>query len=715
MTVHKKQIHLGAHFPGVNNTTVWSDPACRQPDRLRLVRALRAERRARPVRLPVPRRGPAAARAPRADPRPRRRRAGPTRSPCWTRSPPSPTHIGLAGHDQHHVQRAVRAGRQFASLDHLSGGRAAWNMVTTLRRVHRRELPPRRVPRPGSSATSARPRSSRVRRCALWDVATAPRSSTDGPQFDVRGRFPLPPSPQGHPVLIQAGDSAQGRDFAAATADAIFTLHGTLEAGQVFYADVKARLAAVRSQRGRPEDPAGAPRSSWATPTRTRGRRPLAIRRQQVSPQTAIAFLEQVWGRDLSAYDPDGPLPDVEPDVDNVSITRGRVRHAKRPASRRAGVARLRGGARRLSIREVVIEKTGRQSFVGSPRTVAAQMDEFVQGDACDGFILVPHLTPGGLDRFVAEVVPELQDRGSYRTAYPGPTLRDHLGLRHPATSRRRQERRRHDRPARDEPTDSSSEWDAWHADREEQLRDPHGWLSLTALHWLDDTARSFHGLPGTWRAVGEARGLTADGVAALTARPYRDRRWSRSTGSPACSSTDRGAAGRGRSAAPTPTRCGCATRRRSRAPRSRRARVRRATSAGSSRAGSSPTPSRGGSRSARSSTGSSTSRPQSARSASRSAAPSTSSSPSPRQERRPLAALPGRHLRRTHLRRRPLVRGAIPTPRPGDDRLQPHREPALRVHRLRHLPAAAGGEPAHGGGRGGGEGSRVTALRSRR
>jgi len=150
------------------------------------------------------------------------------------------------------------------------------------------------------------------------------------------------------------------------------------------------------------------------------------VRRQQVGPQTAIAFLEQVWGRDLSAYDPDGPLPDVDPDPENVSITRGRVRH-ERDTVALARQWRELAESRNLSIRELIIETSARQSFIGTPAQVAEQIDSYVQADASDGFILVPHLTPGGLDEFVAKVIPELQDRGSFRTNYAGSTLRDHL------------------------------------------------------------------------------------------------------------------------------------------------------------------------------------------------------------------------------------------------------------------------------------------------
>jgi alkanesulfonate monooxygenase SsuD/methylene tetrahydromethanopterin reductase-like flavin-dependent oxidoreductase (luciferase family) len=431
----KKQIHLGAHFPGVNNTTVWSDPrAGSQTDFASFVHfAQNAERGlmdfvflAEGLRL-----------------REHRGRihdldvvGRPDTFTVLAALAAVTSRIGLAGTINTTYNEPYELAGQFASLDHLSAGRAAWNMVTTSdaftgENFRRGGFLPREQRYERAAEVVAVTR-------ALWDSHGA-EIEHHGPQFDVRGRFSLSPSPQGHPVLIQAGDSAQGRDFAAATADAIFTLHGTLEAGQVFYADVKGRLP----QHGRSAaDLKVLPGVTFVLgDTDAEAQEEAArIRRQQVSPQTAIAFLEQVWGRELSEYDPDGPLPDVEPDVENVSITRGRVRHARDPravAQEWHDYADAHGG---LSIREVVIEKTGRQSFIGSPRTVAARMDEFVQRDACDGFILVPHLTPGGLDRFVAEVVPELQDRGSYRTAYPGPTLRDHLGLRHPHAPLNRRE-----------------------------------------------------------------------------------------------------------------------------------------------------------------------------------------------------------------------------------------------------------------------------------
>jgi alkanesulfonate monooxygenase SsuD/methylene tetrahydromethanopterin reductase-like flavin-dependent oxidoreductase (luciferase family) len=155
------------------------------------------------------------------------------------------------------------------------------------------------------------------------------------------------------------------------------------------------------------------------------------VRRHQVSGATAIRFLEQVWNRDLSHYDPDGPLPDVEPLTGENTIAKGRasVRMFKDPAAT-VREWREKAAAKNLSIRDLVIDVSARQTFIGSADSVATQINDLVQQDAADGFILVPHVTPGGLDEFADTVVPLLQERGVFRADYAGETLRDHLGIR---------------------------------------------------------------------------------------------------------------------------------------------------------------------------------------------------------------------------------------------------------------------------------------------
>ncbi|GAA5058719.1 NtaA/DmoA family FMN-dependent monooxygenase [Nocardia callitridis] len=438
----RKQVHLAAHFPGVNNTTVWADPDSKsQVDFDSFVHLAHTAERglfdffflAEGLRL--------------------REHLGRIHDLDVVGRPDTFTvldalagvteRLGLAGTINSTFNEPFELAKQFSSLDHLSGGRAAWNIVTSSDAFTGENF------RRGGYLEH----SQRYRRAAelvdvtraLWDSWAAdslvvdreagvfareiPETRHRGAQFDIAARFVLPPSPQGHPVLLQAGDSEDGREFGAATADAIFTGHGTLEAGQRFYADMKGRLAKY----GRaPQDLKILPAATFvlgdsAEDAEERARH---IRLAQVSPQTALAFLEQVWGRELSGYDPDGPLPDVDP-VENATITRGRVRHAKDPRAV-ADEWRARAEAENLSIRQLIIEVTARQQFVGTPAAVAQQIDTYVQGDASDGFILVPHLTPGGLDQFVDRVVPELQERGSFRTEYTGTTLREHLGLPHP-------------------------------------------------------------------------------------------------------------------------------------------------------------------------------------------------------------------------------------------------------------------------------------------
>ncbi|MGW2632884.1 NtaA/DmoA family FMN-dependent monooxygenase [Streptomyces chattanoogensis] len=427
----RKQIHLAAHFPGVNNTTVWADDRsgsqidfssfehlARTAERglfdfFFLAEGLRVrEHKGRIHDLDV---------------------VGRPESVTVLNALAAVTeHLGLAATVNATFNEPYELARRLASLDHLSGGRAAWNVVTTSDAFTGENF------RRGGYLD----RADRYTRAAeflsvarqLWDSwpegAPRPRPVDHrGAHFTVRGEFTVPRSPQGHPVVIQAGDSSEGREFAASAADVIFTRHSGPEAGRAFYADVKGRLAAYGR---RPDDLKIMPGVTFVLgDTAAEAQEKAAeIRRRQVSPQNAILALEQIWGVDLSAYDPDGPLPDIDPDPGG-ELAQGRVRIAdpKAVADRWRALSRAKG----LSIRETVIETTGRQSFIGTPADVAAELDTFVQTGAADGFILVPHLTPGGLDEFVDRVVPLLQERGVYRTEYQGRTLRSHLGLSQPA------------------------------------------------------------------------------------------------------------------------------------------------------------------------------------------------------------------------------------------------------------------------------------------
>jgi FMN-dependent oxidoreductase (nitrilotriacetate monooxygenase family) len=440
----RKQIHLAAHFPGVNNTTVWSDPeAGSHIEFSSFVHLAQTAERAKfdffflaeGLRL--------------------REQGGKIYDLDVVGRPDTFTvlaalaavtdRLGLTGTINSTFNEPYEVARQFASLDHLSAGRAGWNVVTSWDAFTGENF--RRGGYLPEGDRYVRAKLFLQTAFELFDswrgdeiVADAEsgvftRDGTAGAfehhdaQFDIRGRFTVPRSPQGRPVILQAGDSDEGREFAAATADAIFTRHGTKEAGQAFYSDVKGRLA---NYGRRPEQLLVLPAATFVLADTDAEAQELAdiVRHQQVSGQTAIKFLEQVWNRDLSVYDPDGPLPEVDPVVGENTIAKGRASvRTHRDPRETARQWRELAEAKKLSIRELMIEVTGRQTFVGAPSTVADQIDDAVQSDVCDGFILVPHVTPGGLDPFADKVVPLLQERGVFRTDYDGPTLRDHLGI----------------------------------------------------------------------------------------------------------------------------------------------------------------------------------------------------------------------------------------------------------------------------------------------
>ncbi|QNS07095.1 NtaA/DmoA family FMN-dependent monooxygenase [Streptomyces xanthii] len=421
-----RQVHLAAHFPGVNNTTVWADPRSRsQIDFTSFEHLARTAERglfdffflAEGLRL--------------------REHKGRIHDLDVVGRPESITvlnalaavtdRLGLAATVNATFNEPYETARRFATLDHLSRGRAAWNVVTSSDAFTGENF------RRGGFLD----RADRYTRAAefvdvarqVWDAGAERAFRHAGQHFTVEGDLGPARPPQGHPVVIQAGDSDEGREFAASAADVIFTRHGTLEAGRAFSADVKGRLARYGRAQGDLKIMPGVTFVLGDTAEEAQ-EKAAEIRRQQVSPQNALLTLEQVWGVDLSAYDPDGPLPDIDP-VPGTGLSQGRTHRGDvfELAEKWRALSRDKG----LSIRQTVIETTRRQSFIGTPAAVAAEIDTFVQAGAADGFILVPHLTPGGLDEFVDQVVPLLQERGVFRTEYTGTTLRSHLGLPVPA------------------------------------------------------------------------------------------------------------------------------------------------------------------------------------------------------------------------------------------------------------------------------------------
>ena len=362
------------------------------------------------------------------------------------------TNIGLVATQNTTYNDPADLAHRLSSLDLLSGGRAAWNSVTTDNawtganfrrggflahedRYIRAEAFVQTAKAIWDSWADGAIAGSRGSRQWLAEDAITPVRRKDA-SFDVEITGRLPRSGQLHPVLFQAGDSPEGRDFAVRNADVIFSRHAGLEAAKKFREDIVARTLKA----GRPADDVKifpgqefilAPTASEAEEKHQ------WVRERQVGPQTAIAFLEQFWGRPLTEYDPDGPLPDVDPVVDVTDPTRGNAFHGKN-ARELAAEWRAEAKDKGQSIRQFVsgrAQLNGR-GLVGSYDDVADLLAEYAHSGAVDGFNITPWIVPSGLDDIVNELVPRLQDRGVYRTEYEGTTLRQNLGLRAPLSHR---------------------------------------------------------------------------------------------------------------------------------------------------------------------------------------------------------------------------------------------------------------------------------------
>ena len=424
----RKQVHLGAYFPGVNHYTVWADP--RSGSQIDIDSFLHYVRTAERGRFDF------FFQAEGLRVRERKGRfyendvAGrPDILTLQAALSGATTHLGLLATINATFNEPYELARTLASLDHLSEGRAGWNVVTTSDAFHGANF------RRGGYL----PREERYERAAevlaaaggLWDSWTGGGSGEfahHGRHVDIEGVFPVPTSPQRHPVLFQAGDSGEGRDFAVRNADAVFTFWRGLEGGRAFVADLAAR--ATRAGRD-PETLRVLPGLTVVLGDTEAEALDNAreVTRAQVTPATALVLLEQTWQRDLSGFDPDGPPPAPQdaPEVEN--LVAGRTIQSA-DLQRRAQEWYAEAVERGLSIRELVIAKSGQQAMAGTPQQVADRIDEAVQTGASDGFIISPTIVPHGLDEFVDRVVPLLQERGSLRTEYPeGATFRELLGL----------------------------------------------------------------------------------------------------------------------------------------------------------------------------------------------------------------------------------------------------------------------------------------------
>ncbi|MDQ2188008.1 LLM class flavin-dependent oxidoreductase [Alcaligenaceae bacterium A4P071] len=342
-------------------------------------------------------------------------------------------HIGLVATASTTFDEPFHIARRFASLDHLSGGRAGWNIVTTsnpdaaLNFGRDTHLP--------HDARYARAREFYDVVTGLWDSWADDafvRDAESGIYFDpeklhtlnhkethlqVRGPLHIARPPQGWPVIVQAGASEPGRQLAAETAEVVFAAHGTLEEGQRFYADVKRRMTALGRHRDHLKILPGAFVVVGDTVEEARAIR--AKLDSLVHEASAIASLSIALGTDASRFDPDGYLPDIPESNASKSGRERAIALAAREHLTVRQLAQRMGGYAGLA-------------FVGTAQTIADEMQEWLETEGSDGFNIMFPWLPGGLDAFVDKVVPELQRRGIFRREYEGPTLRDNLGLPRP-------------------------------------------------------------------------------------------------------------------------------------------------------------------------------------------------------------------------------------------------------------------------------------------
>ena len=340
--------------------------------------------------------------------------------------------IGLVATASTTYNEPFHVARKFASLDHISRGRAGWNVVTSWSQAEARNFNREEHLDYDTRYDRAAEFVDVVR--GLWDSWDADAFAHDkasglffhpermhaldhrGPHFQVRGPLTVARSPQGAPVIVQAGTSEQGQEIAAASADVVFTAQQDLPTAQAYYAAVKRRLP----RHGRAETdllllPGLLPIVGRTT---AEAQDKFEALQALIHPLVGLQNLYGPMG-DLSGHDLDGPVPEpLDPEM------RSRARVLLELARRED-----------LTIRQLYLRASigrGHRVVVGTPSTIVDAMQEWVEARAADGFNIIPTHLPGGAEEFVDLVVPELQHRGLYRTAYEGQTLRENLGLPRP-------------------------------------------------------------------------------------------------------------------------------------------------------------------------------------------------------------------------------------------------------------------------------------------
>ncbi|MDP4104589.1 MAG: LLM class flavin-dependent oxidoreductase [Bacillota bacterium] len=346
-------------------------------------------------------------------------------------------HIGFVGTVSTTFNDPFNVARRFASLDHLSGGRAGWNVVTSSTDTEARNfnlekqlLHEKRYERAEEFVDVV---------TKLWDsweddAIIIDKESAQyadagkihainhkGEWFSVSGPLNISRPVQGHPVVVQAGSSEAGKELAARTAEVIFTAWQTLEEAQAFYADVKGRMAKY----GRSPEELKIMPGVFPVIGRTEeeAEQNKKLLEELIPEEAGVSLLSGQLSVDLSGYPVDGPLPDL-PELEQINGGKSRFKLVKDLAERE-----------KLTIRQLyqrIAGARGHREIKGTPEHIADQMQEWFENGAADGFNVMPPYLPGGLEDFVNSVIPVLQQRGLFRTEYTGSTLRENLGLKRP-------------------------------------------------------------------------------------------------------------------------------------------------------------------------------------------------------------------------------------------------------------------------------------------
>ena len=323
--------------------------------------------------------------------------------------------------------------RRFASLDHISAGRAGWNIVTTSnpdaarnfgmtehmdhaeRYARAREFHDVVTGLWDSFAEDAfiRDKESGI----FWDPSRMHKLDHEGKYLSIAGPLNIARPVQGWPVIVQAGASDSGRQLAAEVAEVIFAAGGPVVDARAYYADIKSRAAKAGRDPSLIKILPGALVTVAESDDAAREKR--ALLDSLVHPDSGMGALSIALGVDARGFDLDAPLPEI-PETNQSQSGRQRVLERARRDN--------------LTVRQlaVALGGYGGLSFTGSAKTIADEMQAWLESDACDGFNIMFPTIPGGVEDFVRLVVPELQRRGIFRKEYAGTTLREHLGLPRP-------------------------------------------------------------------------------------------------------------------------------------------------------------------------------------------------------------------------------------------------------------------------------------------